>query len=155
MGQVMTARSVLHHGMEFRAESGSGHTVTMDSSKPDGGEDSGFRPMELLLVGLAGCTGMDVISILRKMRQDVTGYEVLVRGTRAETHPMVFIEIVVEHHVTGRNIDPGAVMRAVDLSASRYCGAGAMLGKVAHLTHTVRVTESDEREVDVAPAQVS
>ena len=141
MGQVMTAHSVLQHGMEFQAESGSGHTVIMDASLPDGGADAGFRPMELLLVGLAGCTGMDVISILRKMRQDVTGYDVRVTGTRAETHPMVFTDIVVEHHITGRHIDPAAVARAIELSETRYCGAGAMLGKVAHLRHSYRVTE--------------
>lgn len=153
MGEVMTVRSVLKHGMEFRAEAGSGHSVTLDASRPDGGDDAGFRPMELLLVGLAGCTGMDVISIPRKKRQEVTGYEVRVRGTRAETHPMVFVEIVVEHHVTGRNVDPAAVARAVELSESRYCGAGAMLGKVAHLTHTIHVADYDESEADVAPAQ--
>lgn len=152
MGQVMTVRSVLKHGMEFHAESGSGHSVILDASRPDGGEDAGFRPMELLLVGLAACTGMDVISILRKKRQEVTGYEVRVRGTRAETHPMVFVEIVVEHHITGRQIDPAAVARAVELSETKYCGAGAMLGAVAHLTHIFHVTESDERDVERASA---
>jgi putative redox protein len=118
--------------------------VTVDASVPDGGEDSGFRPMELLLVGLAGCTGMDVISILRKKRQEVTGYEVRVQGTRAETHPMLFTDIVVEHHITGRQVDPAAVARAIELSESRYCGAGAMLGKVAKLRHSYRVTEEME-----------
>ncbi len=147
MGQIMTACSVLQHGMGFRAESGTGHSVTMDASVADGGEDAGFRPMELLLVGLAGCTGMDVISILRKMRQVVTGYEVRVQGTRAGTHPMVFTEITVEHHITGRNIDPAAVMRAIELSESRYCGAGAMLGKVAQLTHIYSVITSEEPPV--------
>ena len=112
MGQIMTACSVLQHGMEFHAESGTGHSVTMDASVAYGGEDAGFRPMELLLVGLAGCTGMDVISILRKMRQEVTGYGVRVQGTRAETHPMVFTDIVVEHRIAGRNIDPAAVARS-------------------------------------------
>jgi putative redox protein len=144
MGEVMTVRSVLGLGMAFRAESGSGHMVTMDASVPDGGEDGGFRPMELLLVGLAGCTGMDVISILRKKRQEVTGYEVWVQGTRAETHPMLFTDIVVEHHITGRHIDPAAVARAIELSESRYCGAGAMLGKVAKLRHSYQVTEEME-----------
>jgi putative redox protein len=147
MGQIMTACSVLRHGMEFRAESGTGHVVPMDASVPDGGDDAGFRPMELLLVGLAGCTGMDVISILRKMRQEITGYEVWVQGTRAEAHPMVFTEIAVEHRITGRNIDPAAVARAIELSESRYCGAGAMLGKVAQLTHTYRVVASEEQPV--------
>lgn len=144
MGQVMSVRSALQQGMAFRAESGTGHSVTMDASAPDGGEDTGFRPMELLLVGLAGCTGMDVISILRKKRQEVTRYEVRVQGTRAETHPMVFTDIVVEHYVTGHHIDPAAVARAIELSESRYCGAGAMLGVVARLVHTYHVFETEE-----------
>ncbi len=142
MGQVMTAQATLLDGMRFTAEAGSGHSVTLDASLQDGGQDTGFRPMELLLVGLAGCTGMDVISILRKKRQDVSGYEVQVRGVRAEEHPMVFVEITVEHIVTGHAIQPEAVARAIQLSEERYCGAGAILGKVARLTHTYRIVEA-------------
>ena len=144
MAEVMTARAVLETGMRFDAEAGSGHHVTLDAAEHGGGQDSGFRPMELLLVGLAGCTGMDVISILRKKRQEVTGYEVQVRGVRAEEYPMVFVEITVEHVVTGHHIQPEAVARAIELSEERYCGAGAMLGKVAHLTHTYRIVEAAE-----------
>src|SRR5579875_3233100 len=135
MAEVMTARAKLISNMRFEGESGSGHTVALDASTADGGENTGFRPMELLLVGLAGCTGMDVISILRKKRQQVTAYEVRVEGRRAEGHPMVFVEITIEHIITGVHIQPEAVVRAIHLSAERYCGAGAMLGKVAHLTH--------------------
>jgi putative redox protein len=142
MAEVMTARAVLETGMRFEAESGSGHTVTLDAAEHGGGENAGFRPMELLLVGLAGCTGMDVISILRKKRQQVTAYEVRVSGTRAEDHPMVFVEITVEHVVTGHAIQPEAVARAIHLSEERYCGAGAMLGKVARLTHIYRIVEA-------------
>lgn len=143
MAEVMTTRAILVTGMRFDAESGSGHHVTLDAAEKGGGENLGFRPMELLLVGLAGCTGMDVISILRKKRQDVTGYEVQVRGVRAEEHPMVFVEITVEHIVSGHHIQPEAVARAIELSEERYCGAGAMLGKVAHLTHIYRVIEAE------------
>jgi putative redox protein len=143
MAQVMTVRSLLTGQMQFTAKAGSGHGVVLDAAESDGGDDAGFRPMELLLAGLAGCTGMDVIAILRKKRQQVTGYEVLVRGVRAETHPMVFTEIEVEHVVTGRHIDPTAVARAIELSAGRYCGAGAMLGQSAKLTHTYRVLEAE------------
>jgi putative redox protein len=138
----MTAQATLETGMRFVAEGGSGHRVTLDADEHGGGENAGFRPMEMLLVGLAGCTGMDVISILRKKRQDVTGYEVHVRGVRAEEHPMVFVEITVEHVVTGHRIQPEAVARAIELSEERYCGAGATLGKVAHLTHTYRIVEA-------------
>ncbi len=151
MAEVMTVRAILETGMRFDAESGSGHHVTLDADEHGGGEDSGFRPMELLLVGLAGCTGMDVISILRKKRQDMTGYEVHVWGVRAEEHPMVFVEITVEHVLTGHQIQPEAVARAIELSKERYCGAGAMLGKVAHLTHTYRIVEAAETPVVAAP----
>jgi putative redox protein len=146
MGEKMTAQVKFETGMRFDAESGSGHHVTLDASEKDGGQDTGFRPMELLLVGLGGCTGMDVISILRKKRQQVTGYEVHVTGIRAEDHPMVFVEITVEHIVTGYHLQPEAVERAIQLSKQRYCGAGAMLGKVAHLTHTFRIVEAAEMQ---------
>lgn len=144
MAEEMSARVTLESGMRFTAESGSGHYVTLDADRGGCGENRGFRPMELLLVGLAGCTGMDVISILRKKRQDVTAYEVKVRGVRAAEHPMVFVEITVEHIVTGHSIQPEAVVRAIALSKERYCGAGAMLGKVAHLMHTFRIVEAPE-----------
>ena len=144
MAETMTVQSKLATGMRFEVEAGSGHHVTLDAAEHGGGHNEGFRPMELLLVGLAGCTGMDVISILRKKRQQVTGYEVHVTGVRAEDHPMVFVEITVEHVVTGHHLQPGAVARAIELSEERYCGAGAMLGKVARLTHTYRIVEAAE-----------
>src|SRR5215472_5910677 len=141
----MTAQSKLVTGMRFEVQAGSGHHVTLDAAEHGGGHNEGFRPMELLLAGLAGCTGMDVISILRKQRQQVTDYEVHVTGIRAEEHPMVFVEITVEHTVTGHHIQPEAVARAIQLSEERYCGVGAMLGKVAHLTHTYRLVEAAEK----------
>ena len=146
MAETMSAQAKLATGMRFEVEAGSGHHVTLDAAEHGGGHNEGFRPMEMLLVGLAGCTGMDVISILRKKRQQVTGYEVHVTGVRAEDHPMVFVEITVEHIVTGYHIQAEAVARAIQLSEERYCGAGAMLGKVAHLTHTYRIVEVAERQ---------
>ncbi len=146
MAEMMTAKARLMEGMRFMAESGSGHIVTMDAGLEHGGEDLGFRPMELLLVGLAGCTAMDVISILRKKRQEVRGYTVAVSGVRAETNPMVVTEITFEHRVFGHEIDPEVVLCAIGLSESRYCGAGAMLGKTARLTHTFRILENDGSE---------
>ena len=150
MAEQMNATVRLETEMRFDAEAGSGHHVTLDASEHDGGQNTGFRPMELLLVGLGGCAGMDVISILRKKRQQITGYEVHVSGIRAEDHPMVFVEITVEHTVTGHHIQPAAVERAIQLSEERYCGAGAMLGKVAHLTHTFRIVEAAETQTVVA-----
>lgn len=146
MGEVMTVRSQLTEGMQFVAEAGSSHTVTLDAAEHAGGRGTGFVPMEMLLVGLAGCTGMDVIAILRKKHQQVTGYEVRVRGERAEDHPMVFTTITVEHIVTGHAVNPQAVARAIELSATKYCGAGAMLGKTAALTHTFRIMEAEPAE---------
>jgi putative redox protein len=146
MAEIMTAQATLQAGLHFVAESGSGHSVMLDADR-----HGGFRPMELLLVGLAGCTGMDVISILRKQHQQVTAYEVRVRGVRAEEHPMVFVEITVEHIVTGHHIQPEAVDRAIQLSERRYCGAGAMLGKVAYLTHTYRIVEAAVLPVEATP----
>lgn len=142
MGEVLTVRSRLLGGMQFAALAGSGHTVVMDAAEHAGGQGAGFIPMEMLLVGLAGCTAMDVISVLRKKRQEVTGYEVQVHGERAEEHPMVFTDIIVEHIVTGHNVSPEAVARAIELSETKYCGAGAMLGKTAKLIHTFRVVEA-------------
>jgi putative redox protein len=146
MAEQMSATVRLEIGMHFDAETGSGHHVTLDAAEHGGGHNAGFRPMELLLVGLAGCTGMDVISILRKKREPVTGYEVHVVGVRAEDHPMVFVEINVVHIVTGHQIQPEAVARAIQLSEERYCGAGAMLGKVAHVTHTFRILDATETQ---------
>jgi putative redox protein len=153
---MMTARARLVWNMQFDASAGSDHSVSLDASVEDGGANLGFRPMELLLVGLAGCTAMDVISILRKKRQTVSHYEVRVHGVRAETFPMVFTEISVEHRLTGREIDPEAVRRAIELSESRYCGAGAMLGKIARLTHSFVIFVDDTpqaswREIGARP----
>ena len=142
MAEIMTAVAKLEAGMRFEGEAGSGHRVLLDAS-----DNAGFRPMELLLVGLAGCTGMDVISLLRKQRQEVTGYEVRVQGIRAETHPMVFEDITVEHIITGHHLQHEAVKRAIALSEERYCGAGAMLGQVAQLRHMYCIVEVEMPEM--------
>ena len=136
----MTQTKVIWRGdMHFKAESPSGYTLTLDASEQVGGQGMGFRPMELLLIGLAGCTAMDVISILKKKRQDVTGFEVHVRAERADTHPRIYTDIHVEYIVRGREIKPEAVARAIELSETKYCSAQAMLGKSAHITHSYRI----------------
>jgi putative redox protein len=146
MAETMTAQVKLEANMRFDAEAGSGHHVVLDAAEDGGGQNAGFRPMELLLVGLAGCTGMDVISVLRKKRQQVTAYEIHVEGIRAEDHPMVFTEISIEYIITGHHVQPDAVIRAIRLSAERYCGAGAMLGKVARITHTFRIVDAAQTQ---------
>src|SRR6266705_3138521 len=120
MAETMSAQAKLATGMRLEVEAGSGHHVTLDAAEHGGGHNEGFRPMEMLLVGLAGCTGMDVISILRKKREPVTGYAVHVVGVRAEEHPMVFVEIDVVHIVTGHHIQSEAVARAIQLLEERY-----------------------------------
>lgn len=149
MGEIMTATARLVTGMEFAAEAGSGHELILDAAEHGGGQDRGFRPMELLLVGLAGCTAMDVISILRKKRQHVTSYATRVTGERAEDHPMVYTNVTVEHIITGHGVDPAAVARAIELSETKYCGAGATISKTAQLKHTFRVIEAEPEAVEV------
>jgi putative redox protein len=115
--------------------------MLLDTVAEYGGADRGARPIELLLLGLGGCTGMDVIGILRKMRQDVTAYEVRVEADRSEQHPKVLTRITVEHVVRGRGLDAAAVRRAVELSATRYCAVSAMLGKSAEIEERFRAID--------------
>lgn len=129
-------------GLGFDARTRSGHVVPLDATPEMGGREHGPRPMEMLLVGLAGCTGMDVLAILRKMRQQVTSYEVRVRDRRAKEHPKRFVEIVVEHVVRGPALDEAAVARAVQLSAEKYCPASAALAFGCPIRH-VSLTESE------------
>jgi putative redox protein len=129
-------------GMKFTARSGSGHELTMDTAADDGGENAGFSPMEVPLIALLGCTGMDVVSVMRKMRQDVTDYEMSGHGIRAETHPKVFVSIEVEHIFTGNALAAASIRRAVELSATRYCSVGGMLHRTAVITHNITLVDA-------------
>jgi putative redox protein len=142
MASIKTAQVSFAGGMKFTAESGSGHRLVMDSASDDHPQTEGFSPMELPIIGLAGCMGMDVVSILRKQRQDLTGYDIAVRGVRAEQHPEVFVQITVAHTFTGRGLRRDAVERAVELSRTKYCSVSAMLAKTAEITHTVQILEA-------------
>lgn len=127
--------------MAFQATGPSGHSVTLDASPEHGGSGRGPSPMELLLEALAGCTGMDVISLLRKMRQRVTAYEVRVSGTPASEHPRIYTHVEVEHIVSGEQLDRAKVERAVELSATRYCPVSATLSGVGEVVHRVTIRE--------------
>lgn len=127
--------------MRFVGTADTGFPVVMDAHPSVGGDNSGLRPMELLLVGLCGCTAMDVISILRKKRQQVSDLEVKAHAKNAETYPKVFTNIALEYIVTGKDVDPSAVERAIQLSAERYCPAQAMLGQVAGMEFTFTIVE--------------
>ena len=126
----MTTKVTWQGKMSFTGTADSGFEVPLGTDPSVGGDNDGFRPLELMLVSLAGCTAMDVISILTKKRQEVTEFRVEVDPERADTHPKVFTSAVVEYHVTGNDVDEKAVKRAIELSASRYCPAQAMLAQV-------------------------
>ncbi|MDH5356631.1 MAG: OsmC family protein [Gammaproteobacteria bacterium] len=129
--------------MTFVGESGSGHSVVMDGSPDAGGRDLGIRPMEMLLLGLGGCTAFDVISILKKSRQNVIDCEVNIEAERSEEIPKVFTKIHIHFVVSGRELKADRVEKAVALSADKYCSASEMLGKVATITHDFEIIESD------------
>jgi putative redox protein len=132
--------------MMFVGESGSGHAVVMDGAPEYGGRNLGIRPMEMLLIGLGGCTGFDVVQILRKGREQVTGCEVEVTAERAETDPKVFTTIHIDYLVKGRNLAPAKVERAIELSKEKYCSASIMLGAVAEITHSWTAIEDAQLE---------
>lgn len=129
--------------MTFVGESGSGHAVVMDGAPEHGGRDMGVRPMEMLLLGLGGCTAFDVVSILKKSRQAVTDCEVVIDSDRAEEIPKVFTRIHVHFIISGKGLDPGKVEKAVNLSADKYCSASEMLGKTAEITHDFEIVAFD------------
>lgn len=137
------AKAVWKGGMSFDGSAGSGFTLPMGASSDVGGADDGFRPLELLLVGLAGCTAMDVISILKKKRQEVTDFSVSVQAERANDHPKVYTKINLEYKIAGKGLDRAAVERAIELSETKYCSAQAMLGKTAQIENTLIVLEND------------
>lgn len=137
------AKAVWKGGMSFDGSAGSGFSLSMGASSDVGGADDGFRPLELLLVGLAGCTAMDVISILKKKRQEVTDFSVSVQAERASDHPKVYTKINLEYKISGKGLDRVAVERAIELSETKYCSAQAMLGKTAQIENTLIVLESD------------
>lgn len=130
----MKARAKLIEGMAFLGEAGSGHTVVMDGSPEYGGRNIGIRPMELLLVGLAGCTAFDVVNILRKGRENVADCIVEVSAERAGEDPKVFTAIHLDYIVKGKGLSEAKVERAISLSKEKYCSASIMLGKTAEIT---------------------
>lgn len=121
-------------GMSFVAETGSGHMIVMDGAPEGGGRNLAPRPMETVLAGTAGCTAYDVVLILRRGRQAVTGCQVKVTSTRAETDPKVFTKINMHFTVTGSDLTAAAVERAIHMSHDKYCSASIMLGKTAEIT---------------------
>ena len=140
----MDANVTWQQGLSFIGKAETGFEVPLGADPEVGGANDGFRPLELMAVSLAGCTAMDVISILRKKQAEVSAFEVRVHADRAETHPKVFTQMVITYLVTGRNIEEAALLRAIELSATRYCPAQAMLGKVAPMKLAYQIFEQGE-----------
>ncbi len=135
----MKARIKWVQDATFIAESGSGHAVVIDGPPEGGGRNLGVRPMEMLLMGTAGCTAYDVVHILRKSRQPIEDCVIEIEGQRAEQEPKVFTHIHIHFIVTGRDLNDSAVKRAVKLTAEKYCSASIMLGKAVEITHDYEV----------------
>ncbi len=143
----MDAKVNWHGGLSFTGQANSGFTVNLGADPSVGGVNDGFRPMELMAISLAGCTAMDVISILRKKRQDVTAFDVQVHTEEAPEHPHVFTQATIEYFVTGHNVDEKAVVRAIELSATRYCPAQNMLNTVLPITLRYHIFEEGGDQV--------
>jgi putative redox protein len=138
----MKARIKWVQDATFLGESGSGHAVVMDGPPEHGGRNLGVRPMEMLLLGMGGCTAFDVVHILRKSRQPITECVAELDAERAGEDPKIFTRIHVHFIVTGAALDEKRVARAVSLSADKYCSASIMLGKTAEITHDYEIREA-------------
>jgi putative redox protein len=137
----VNAKATWKKRLTFTGTADTGFDVPLGARDAVGGDNDGFRPIELFAIGLAGCTAMDVISILQKKRQDVSDFEVKVKVDREKEHPKVFTGALIEYSVTGRDIDEKALLRAIELSSTRYCPAQAMLGKLFPITMKYQIFE--------------
>lgn len=138
----MKARVKWVQDVTFLGESGSGHAVVMDGPPEDGGRNLGVRPMEMLLLGMGGCTAFDVVHILKKARQPISDCVVELSAERAATPPKVFTKIHAHFIVSGRGLTEAQVKRAVELSAEKYCSASIMLGKMAQISHDFEIVDA-------------
>jgi putative redox protein len=138
----MKARVKWVQDVMFVGESGSGHSLVIDGAPDAGGRNKGFRPMELMLLGLGSCSAFDVMMILWRGREQVTDCVVELDGQRADTDPKVYTAVELVYKVSGKNLDRNKVERAVSLSAEKYCSASKMFSMTAKLTHRIEVTET-------------
>jgi putative redox protein len=142
----MDAKVSWQQGLSFTGTADSGFEVALGSDPDVGGADDGFRPLELMAVSLAGCTAMDVISILRKKQQAVTSFEVKVNADQAGEHPKVFTHVVITYLLTGHSLDEQALRRSIELSATKYCPAQAMLGKLVPMELCYEIYEGEDSQ---------
>lgn len=136
---MIEAKVILLKEMQFSGTATSGHSLIMDADDEVGGKNAGFRPMEMLLVGFGGCSGMDVISLLRKKRQPVSGLEVIVKGEKTDDYPKTYKKIHIEYVVKGKGVEKEAVERSIELSLDKYCSVGATLAKAGTIAHSFRI----------------
>lgn len=140
----MKARVQWLDGRAFVGEAGSGHAVVMDGAPESGGRNIGIRPMEMLLVGMGGCTAFDVVMILERMREKVTGVDVALEAERAAEDPKIFTKVTLHFKITGKSLKRANVERAVNLSAEKYCSASIMIGKTAKIEHVIEIIDEDQ-----------
>jgi putative redox protein len=138
---MLDAKITYIKGLQFIGDSSSGHAIVMDGDPSVGGHNTGPRPMELLLLGAGGCSGMDVISILKKKKQEVTGLEIKVKGKKAEDYPKKFTHITLEFIIKGRDISEEAVKRAIELSMNKYCSVKATLEGAAKIGFSYKIIQ--------------
>ena len=137
----MKARVKWVEDVQFVGESGTQHSIIMDGPEELGGRGTGMRPMELLLLGLGGCTSFDVVEMLKKSRQNIVNCVVEIDGQRSESIPKVFTDIHVHFIITGTNVKEAQVKRAINLSSEKYCSASLMLEKSANITHDYEIID--------------
>lgn len=138
----MEAKVTWKNRLSFTSTGANGFTVPLGAEPQVGGDNDGFEPMELIAIGLAGCTAMDTISILQKKQQDVTAFEVQVHAERAVEFPKVFTHIILDYIVEGHNVEPAAVARAIELSTTKYCPGQAMLSKACKIEHRYSIKDA-------------
>jgi putative redox protein len=131
--------------MGFKCQSGSGHEITIDASIQHGGQNLGPRPMELILLALGSCTGMDIATILRKKRRDLQDIKIKLHGQRATTHPHIFENISIEYQITGSDLTDDDIRWAIDLSLQKYCSVAGMLQKVCKINFKWKIIKMAER----------
>jgi putative redox protein len=145
MAHAKSSNAIWRGDLMFTAFSSNGFSIPLDSAESVGGHGTGASPIELLLTALAGCSGMDIMSILQKKKQQITAFEIQVEGERAEDHPRIFTGITVHILITGHRVEPAAVERAIQLSDEKYCSVAAALRPAADIHYTYKIIEADQQ----------
>jgi len=151
---MVEARVIYTEGLQFVGQASSGHAIVIDGDAAHEGSDTGLRPTELLLIALGSCSGMGIVSILKKKKQDVSGLEIVVKGEKAESYPQKFTGITMEFMVRGHNLSEEAVKRSVELSMEKYCVVKATLEASPDMNFSVSILEEGKNTVVDSPGQL-